>query len=113
MSLPEEYTPLTAPYPMSWPPRDCCWCGDKDMVWAYPIGEVAFWRTVKEGEPQQEIRHASQPWYACARCKTHIDAGSLDSLAEELGRPRGYWDRLRAARLRSPGYPWGLTTRRR
>lgn len=107
-----DYTPLDSPEPMSWPPRGCCWCPAPEMDWAYPIGDVVHWRTVQPGQPQQEIKHTAQPWYACARCKSYIDRGDMDGLADEVKRPRGYWDRLMRARLNSNGYPWRPRKRR-
>lgn len=100
------YTPLDSPYPMGWPPRGCNWCGDDEMVWAYPLGEVTFWRQVSPDEEPKEVRHTAQPWFACARCKSFLDECRWDELADEVGRPRGYWSRLQSARLPSRGYPW-------
>jgi hypothetical protein len=67
---------------------------------------VTFFRVVTPGRPAVEIEHGSQPWFACSRCKPYIDRDLLEDLAELLGKPLGYWDRLQAARLHSDGYRW-------
>lgn len=104
------YTPLNAPYLMSWPARGCNWCGSPEMVWAYPLGEVVFPRLNPEDDVEVEIKHCAQMWYACSRCKPYIDNGQLDELADLLGLPHGYFDRLTQARLTDhssgKGFPW-------
>ncbi len=106
-----DYTPLDAPYPMSWPARECGWCGDGDLAWAYPLGDVTFWRVLAEGGEAEEIPHVSQPWFACARCKSFLDGDRWDELADEVGVPRGHWERLRVAKSTARGYPWGVPRR--
>jgi hypothetical protein len=101
------YTPLIAKYPMSWPPRGCNWCGADEMVWAYPIGHVNFPRVNPADGIEIEVPNHAQQWYACSRCKPYLDEDRMDELAELLGRPQGYWDRLMNARLKnSNGFPW-------
>lgn len=101
------YTPLVAKFPMSWPPRGCNWCGDAEMVWAYPMGHVNFPRVDPNDGTEVEVPHHPQQWYACSRCKPYIDGGRMDELADLLNRPQGYWDRLMEARLKnSAGFPW-------
>jgi hypothetical protein len=108
------YNPLVAKYPMSWPPRGCNWCGDEEMIWAYPVGHVNFPRVNPADGEELTIGNHAQQWYACARCKTHIDEGRLDELAEILGKPQGYWDPLIEAKLQRAGTTWGMSwTRRR
>ncbi|QDN94917.1 hypothetical protein FNV58_00895 (plasmid) [Streptomyces sp. RLB1-9] len=102
-----KYHPLIAKFPMSWPPRGCNWCSDDEMVWAYPVGHVTFPRVNPADGIEIEVPHHAQQWYACARCKRYIEANQLEDLADRLGRPHGYWDRLMEARLKgSKGFPW-------
>jgi hypothetical protein len=100
------YHPLVANFPMSWPPRGCNWCGADEMVWSYPVGHVNFPRENPADGEIIDMPHHAQQWFACARCKEHIDSDRLDELADLLGKPRGYWDRLMAARLKAKGYRW-------
>ena len=101
------YTPLVAKFPMSWPPRGCNWCSDEDIVWAFPFGHVASFPRVNPADGVEvEVPHHAQQWYSCARCRPYIDENRMAELAEILGRPRGYWDRLMDARLKSKGFPW-------
>ncbi|MEU9405689.1 hypothetical protein AB0E08_08280 [Streptomyces sp. NPDC048281] len=112
MTLPSgrTYTPLNAKFPMSWPARECNWCGDEEMTWAYPLGPVIFPRVDPNSGDEIEVPHHAQLWYCCARCKTYIDRGLLDELADLLGKPRGYWNPLAEARLKKhssgAGFPW-------
>ncbi|MFE2600090.1 hypothetical protein ACFXCZ_26985 [Streptomyces sp. NPDC059396] len=101
-----DYTPLTAPYPMSWPPRDCSTCGAAEIVWAYPVGEVDFPRQISEAGEVQVIHHHAQPWFACARCWPLVDKGEWDQLASEVNKPTGYFGPLAAAKMDAPGYRW-------
>lgn len=98
-----DYTPLSSPYPMSWPPKGCGFCGADTIIWAYPVGDVTFPRVVNEAGDVQEVAHVSQPWFACLRCKEFVDAERWDELAEALGKPAGHFARLRAA-VRGVGY---------
>lgn len=107
------YTPANSRYPMSWAPSGCNWCGAPEMVWAYPVGEVTFPRQVSQDGRTTEITHESQPWFACTTCKTFVDSGRWDELADVVGKPRGFWSKLRAARLPSRGYAWGVPRSRR
>lgn len=102
-----QLTPMTSRYPMSWPPTGCNWCYSPEVTWAFPMGQVTFWRRLPDGGIQ-EIEHHAQPWFACGRCQEFIHSKQYDELAAELGRPPGYFDRLRAARLASSGYAWSL-----
>ncbi|MFD7860990.1 hypothetical protein [Streptomyces sp. NPDC059783] len=101
-----DYTPLHAPYEMSWPAKDCNTCGSPDLHWAYPLGEVEWPRQVDEVGTIETIRHSAQPWYACTRCWNRIRPGDWDGLAADLGLQPGAFARLAAARLSSSGYAW-------
>jgi hypothetical protein len=104
------YTPLIAKFPMSWPPSGCNWCGSEEMAWAYPLGHVTFPRMDPNTGEEAEVPHHPQLWYTCARCKEYIEADQMNELADLLGKPHGYWDRLTEARLKEhtngAGFPW-------
>jgi hypothetical protein len=96
---------------MSWPPSsECNWCGLNEVVWAYPVGKLTFWRRLPDGQ-MKEIDHHAQPWYACGRCKKYVDRQEWRELAGALGKAAGYFDRLRAAMLHSSGYEWSVVRR--
>lgn len=108
-----KYTPLNSRYPMSWAPDGCDWCGDAELAWAYPVGEVTFPRRVSADGKVTDVSHEAQPWFACGRCKSYLDADRWDELADVVGRPHGFWSQVRAARLHSRGYAWGIPRSRR
>lgn len=101
-----DYTPLDSRYDMSWPARDCNTCGDPEIVWAYPVGEVDFPRQVSESGDVRTIHHVAQPWFACTRCRPMVEADEWDRLASEVNKPVGYFGRLAAAKMDAPGYRW-------
>jgi hypothetical protein len=83
------------------------------MVWAFPVGAVEFPRQVSEDGEVREIQHDAQPWFACARCQPHVQADTWEELAEEIGRPAGYFRRLADAKINeAPGYRWATVKAR-
>jgi len=89
----------------SWAPYECNFCTDPEMAWAYPFGEVRFERRLPNGETHV-IDHDAQVWFACRRCKSHIDRDDWAGLAVALGKPDDHFKRLRAAKLNTSGYSW-------
>ena len=85
----------------TWTPRVCtlCWEASRPLALMFPVKSVHFWRVTDEEGTKQKLRHESQQWFACDRCKEYVVEHRWDELAAELGQPDGYFEPLAEACL--------------
>src|SRR6478752_4524511 len=69
----------------TWTPRVCtlCWEPSRPLALMFPVKSVHFWRVTDEEGTKQKLRHESQQWFACDRCKEYVVEHRWDELAAD------------------------------